>query len=194
MKIAIDLDDTLSKVDRAKGVEKYLSERKLSFPLRDRNAHVLQDMYDWTRAEVDEFIRAGGVTVFTDAPPRAFARETLQEWKKAGHEIIILTARIPEWFGDPVEVSRAWLNKHGIQYDEIVANIWEKGEYCVEHKIDILIEDNFEISQKAQSLGVKAVLFVDTHNEAHAEGIKYRGRDWQEVASAVDAIVRTKAE
>lgn len=194
MRIAIDLDDTLSRVDRMKGVERYLNEAKLPFVLKNRNAHVLQDMYDWTRKDVDEFIRAGGVTVFTDAPPRDDARETLRGWKEAGHEIIILTARIPEWFGDPVEVSRVWLDKHGMEYDAIVANVWEKGEYCREHGIDVLIEDNFEICEKAQSLGVNSVLFVDVHNEKHAEEITYHGKDWQEIASQIDAIGRAKAE
>ncbi len=190
MKIAIDLDDTLSVVDRMKGAKEYLARKSLPFRLLDEHAHVLQNMYDWKIEDVNAFIRDGGIKVFTEAPPREGARETLKKWRDAGHRVIILTARIPEWFGDPVEVSRGWLDRNEIPYDEIVANVWEKGEYCVEHGIGILIEDNFEISKKAQDLGVNAVLFVDKHNLARAQEIKFRGGNWQEIAAAAENFLK----
>ena len=106
MKIAIDIDDTLTRIDRAAAVEKYIKENGLSFRIVDPHAHTLLDVCDWSRDDVARFIKSGGDKLFLNAPLREGARETVEKWKAAGHEIIILTARISEWFQDPVNKSR----------------------------------------------------------------------------------------
>lgn len=189
MKIAIDIDDTLTQVDRVTAVEKYLKENGLPFKIVDPDAHALIGLCDWTREDVTRFIKNGGDKLFLNAPIRKGARETIEQWRAAGHEIIILTARITEWFQDPAGESRKQLDGSGIPYDEVIADVWEKGEYCLRHGIEILIEDNFEICQKAQSLGVKAVMFVDRHNLNQAKKIKYAGSNWEHIASAVEFIL-----
>ena len=189
MKIAIDIDDTLTRVDRVTAVEKYLKENGLPFQVVNPNAHTLIEVCDWSRDEVTRFIKSGGDKVFLTAPIRKGARETIQKWKAAGHEIIFLTARISEWFSDPVNESRQQLDENQIPYDKVVADVWEKGAYCREHGIEVLIEDNFEICKKAQQLGVKAVMFVDKHNLAHAKEIRYAGSNWEHIASSVEFIL-----
>lgn len=189
MKIAIDIDDTLTCVDRVTAVENYIAANNLPFRITDPDSHALIGLCDWTREDVTRFIRSGGIRTFTEAPARKGAKETIAKWKAAGHEIVILTARITEWFSDPVGISRKWLDENGILYDGVVADVWEKGEYCLSHGIGILIEDNFEICKKAQDLGVKAVMFVDRHNLAHAKEIDYAGPTWAHIASAVEYIL-----
>lgn len=189
MKIAIDIDDTLTEIDRIAATEKYLSENGFSFRLVDPYAHALSAMYDWTHNDVTRFIKSGGYKVFTDAPLRKGAKETLRKWRAAGHEIVILTARPSAWFDDAESVSKAQMDRCGVPCDRVVADVWEKGEYCRAHGIEILIEDNFEICKKAQALGVKAVLFVDRHNLEHAKEIRYAGSDWGHIASAVEYIL-----
>ena len=174
MKIAIDIDDTLTKIDRVTAVEKYLKENGLPFRVTDPDAHALSGLCDWSISDVTKFITGGGDRLFR---------------KAAGHEIVILTARIPEWFSDPERDSRNQLDRCGIPYDRVVANVWEKGEYCVQHGIEVLIEDNFEICKKAQELGVKAVMFVDKHNLSAAKQIRYAGSNWEHIASAVEYIL-----
>ncbi len=189
MKIAIDIDDTLTKIDRVTAVEKYLKDNGLPFRIADPDAHALSGLCDWSISDVTKFITGGGDRLFLNAPLRKGARETVAKWKAAGHEIVILTARIPEWFSDPEQDSRDQLDRCGIPYDRVVANVWEKGEYCVQHGIEVLIEDNFEICKKAQELGVKAVMFVDKHNLSAAKQIRYAGSNWEHIASAVEYIL-----
>lgn len=189
MKIAIDIDDTITQVDRASAVEKYIAEKGLPFHIVNPDAHTLLELCDWQREEVTRFMKAGGNELFLNAPVRKGARETIEKWKAAGHEIIILTSRIPEWFKDPVGDSRAQLDENRIPYDEVVADVFEKGEYCIEHGIEVLIEDNFSICKKAQELGIKAVMVVDKHNLAHVKEIKYAGSNWEHIASAVEFIL-----
>lgn len=188
MRIAIDIDDTLTRIDRVTAVEKYLAENNLPFKIIDPNAHALIEVCDWSLNEVTQFMKSGGSKLFLNAPIRKGARETIQKWK-AGHEIIFLTARIPEWFSDAAEDSKRQLDENKIPYDKVVADVREKGAYCREHGIEVLIDDNFKICKKAQELGIKAVMFVDKHNLAYAKEIKYAGSNWEHIASSVEFIL-----
>lgn len=190
MRIAIDIDDTITSVDRVTAVEKYLQDNALSFRFINVDSHTLSGLLNWSKEDVTTFIHSGGAELFTKAAARKGAKEVVDKWKKAGHEIIILTARSTEWFGDPVGVSRGQLDENGIPYDEVVADVWEKGAYCREHGIEVLIEDNFEICKKAQDLGVKAVLFVDEHNGDRAKEITYAGSSWEQIDSVVERIAK----
>ena len=144
MKIAIDLDDTLSVVDRVTRASGYIARNNLPFKLVDENAHELEKVFNWSLPDVLQFIREGGITVFTDAEARPGARETLQRLREEGHEITVLTARTREWFVNPEKVSRDWLEKRRMPYDEIVADVPDKGAYCAENGISVLIDDSVD--------------------------------------------------
>ena len=192
MKIAIDIDDTLTKVDRVTPAQRYITENGLPFQLVNPDAHAIREIFDWSQEEVMRFIWAGGYKTFSEAPVRESARATIESWRAAGHYITILTARSADWFAEPVELSRAQLGQNRIPYDEIVADVYEKGKYCKEHGIQILIEDNFEICKLAQELGVTAVMFLDKHNLAHKDEIAYTVSSWDEVAAIVGQILSSE--
>ena len=192
MKIAIDIDDTLTKVDRVTPSQKYITENGLPFKLVDPDAHAIRDIFDWTQEDVMRFIWSGGGQIFTHAPAREGAREAIEGLRKAGHRITILTARSGDWFPDPAALSKAQLERNQIPYDELVVDVYEKGKYCVENGISVLIEDNFDICKTAQELGVKAVMFLDKHNLAHKDEIEYTVSNWQQVAQTLGQIAGLK--
>ena len=74
MKIAVDLDDTLSVVDRVTRASGYIERYGLPFKLVDADAHALVNVFDWEIDDVLKFIREGGITIFTDAEARKGAR------------------------------------------------------------------------------------------------------------------------
>ena len=194
MKIAVDIDDTLNIVERVERGSAYIARKGLPFKLVKPDSNKFVDVFDWKIEDVLRFIREeGGITSFTAARVRKGARKALSGWRAAGHEIVILTARTREWFGDPARVSREWLKKHRIPYDQIVAEVRfaEKGKYCAEHGISILIDDNPEACLDAQAHGVSAVLAIREHNAARAQEIAYGGANWQEIDMAVRSILET---
>ncbi len=188
MRIAVDIDDTLNRVDRVGRAGAYIERKGLPFKLKDEFSNRFVDVYDWTLDDVLEFVREGGITAFTDAEARRYARETLEGWRAAGHEVVILTSRQEDWFVNPEKVSRDWLEKRRIPYDELVADIpfGEKGKYCKEHGIPILVDDDLTACLEAQKLGVRAVLAVGRHNIERAREIRYGGANWKQI----DAVVR----
>ncbi len=191
MKIAVDLDDTLSVVDRVTRASGYIERYGLPFKLKDENAHALVEVFDWEEKDVLKFVREGGITVFTDAEARKGAREVLTALQKAGHEIVVLTARQREWFVNPEKVSRDWLEKRRMPYDEIVADVpfSQKGKYCKEAGIPVLIDDSVTTCLAAQELGVHAILMVDKHNVSRALSIRYSASNWKQIAGILNLLL-----
>ena len=189
MKIAIDIDDTLTKVDRVTPAQQYITQHGLQFRLINPDAHTIRDIFDWTHEDVMRFIWSGGYKTFSEAPLREGARDAIENWRAAGHHVTILTARSGDWFADPVTLSEEQLCKNNVPYDELVVDVYEKGAYCKDHGIQILIEDNFEICKTAQELGVAAIMFLDKHNIEHKDEIVYTAKDWNEVLKTVGQIL-----
>lgn len=193
MRIAVDIDDTLNVVERVRYAGEYIRRNNLPFRLRDEHANQFVKVYDWTQDDVLKFVREGGITAFTDAPARKGAAEVLAGWRAAGHEVIVLTSRVAEWFGNPEKLSRDWLEKRRIPYDGLVAACADKGRYCVEHGIRVLVDDTLETCLAAQALGVKAVLAVGRHNIARAHEVRYGGANWKQIDMAVRHIAALPA-
>ena len=186
MKIAVDIDDTLNAVDRVRYAGEYIRRKGLPFRLADADAHALADVYDWTHEDVLTFVReGGGITAFTDAPARRGAREALGRWREAGIEVTVLTSRLAEMFGNPEKLSRDWLEKRRIPYDNLVAACADKGAYCAQQGIDILIDDSVEQCLSAQEKGVYAILAVSRSTLARAREVRYGGANWQQIDAAV---------
>lgn len=188
MRIAVDIDDTLNIVDRVRYAGEYIRRNGLPFQLRDPDAHMFVKVYDWTLDDVLKFVHEGGITAFTDAPVRKGAQEALTRWKEEGHEIVILTSRLAEWFGNPEKLSRDWLEKRRIPYDGIVAACDDKGAYCAENGIDVLVDDNLDHCLAAQAAGVHAVLAVSKSTVARAREVRYGGANWKQIDAAVRHI------
>ncbi len=191
MRIAVDLDDTLNIVDRVGRAGAYIERKNLDFHLAKEFSNKFVEVYDWELPDVLEFIRDGGIVAFTDAEARKGARQVLTRWREEGHEVVILTSRPEEWFVNPEKVARDWLEKRSIPYDEIVANIpfAQKGKYCREHDIPILVDDDPDVCLAAQEDGVRAVLAVGKHNIHRAAEIRYGGKDWKQIDLAVRHIL-----
>lgn len=192
MKIAVDLDDTLSVVDRVERGSAYIARKGLPYRVINPDAHVFLDVFDWDEKALETFIAEGGVSAFTEAETRKGARETLTTWRALGYEVTVLTARGKGWFTNPVNVSRDWLEKRRLPYDFLVAECKEKGKYCAEHGISVLVDDSFEQCLDAQNHGVNAVILMGKHNVSRAGEIAFGGSNWFQIADTVEKIAKIR--
>lgn len=192
MKIAVDIDDTLNVVERVALGSEYIRRTGLPFKVADPHSNEFVKVFDWTFEDATKFImEGGGIVAFTDAAARKGAREALAGWRKEGHEVVVLTSRFKGWFNNPERVSRDWLEKRRIPYDELVAEVPsdKKGEYCALHGIGILVDDSLAACRNAQACGVRAVLAIGRHNAARAGEIWYGGANWTQINAAVRHII-----
>ena len=192
MKIAVDIDDTLNTIERAQYAGAYIRENNLPFHITDPNANAFVRVANWSEDDVIKFIHAGGYQAFRDALPREGAREVLTRWKGEGHTVLILTARLKSWFQDPYALSLHWLKKYGFPFEELVADVEEKGAYCREHAVDVLIDDNLTHLRSAREHGVAPVLAVRAATMGAKEEFPFRGETWEEIEAAVAKIAQEK--
>ena len=105
-----------------------------------------------------------------------------------------MTARLKSWFGDPYAISYEWLKRYNFPFDELVADCEEKGKYCKEHKVGVLIDDNLTHCRSAKEHGVTPVLAVCKATEAFRGEFEYVGEDWEGIAACVAKIGERKGE
>ena len=92
------------------------------------------------------------------------AKEMIKRLKEEGNEIILVTARNPEEFKNPLELTQKYLKENNIYYDELYINIQEKGKFCQENNIDVLIDDSIKHCTSAKDHHVASLLLDNTFN------------------------------
>jgi len=100
--------------------------------------------------------------------PIIWAKERLLELKNDWYRLVVLTARIEELFW---EYTRVWIDNYfkDIFDDIIFADHFhekhkEKSELCIEHKIDYMIEDNYDYACDIANIGIKTYLLEKPWN------------------------------
>lgn len=147
MRIGIDMDGCL--IDIAKFIAdygiKFCYENKIDY-------HIKEEEYDEAKAlgisggNAEKFWNTYLEYYATQYPARDFASEVIRKLRE-NHEVYIVTARNeeglpPEAYGKMQAMVKKWLEDNKIEYDGIVFTQGSKLPYCLENKIDIMVEDS----------------------------------------------------
>lgn len=150
MRIGIDIDGVLNSqynfcIDYG---TKFCNELG-KYRLENINAIDTTDMFLWEEGIAHQFWNTYREDLVVKSPPKKYASEVINKLKNDGNLIYIITARKnnDEWFPDFLKkdvegITKKWLNKNKIYYDEIVFDVKDKGKYCKNNNIDIMIEDD----------------------------------------------------
>lgn len=193
MKIGIDIDGVLTDVERATldyGT-KFCHEHNLPQNIKIGGQEA-EEVFGWTLEQSEKFWNQYIIEYFTNYPPRAFASEVINQLKKEGNEIYIITARnkwgVPkEHVGKVQEHTKEWLKKNQIDYDKILFTKGSKLPYCKENGIDIMIEDSpTNIVELEKEIPV--ICFHSNYN-AQVEGKNIiRAYAWYHIYDKIKAI------
>ena len=116
--------------------------------------------------------------------PKVFVKEVIKNLRKKGFKIAFITARYDKfWNGKAKLYLKKWLRKFNIQYDEIYVNVSNKGEFCINNKIDCLIEDNCENVKLANKCGIRSVLIKTSYNEHYCHKLNTFAESWLDIYS-----------
>ena len=145
MKIGIDVDGVLTDVGSflfETGC-KYFWE-KYNKTIVNPEAYDLTDMFGCTQDE-EENIWDDVMCSYIIERPRNQASKVINDLRKAGHKIYIITARmgcktIP--LEEMKKVVEIWLEKNEIGYDEIIFSGADKVSIVKKNKINLMIEDS----------------------------------------------------
>ena len=163
MKIGIDIDDTItdsydiitSTFCHVYNVNKYdIINNKLSYEALKK---IFPFYFDFTKKAFMEII--------PHARLKNHVCEVINELHNLGYTIEFVTARNNTEYDNPYQISLNYLKKHNIYFDHLYVGVQDKGIFCKENNIDILIDDSKENLELANKYGIKTILFNNIFNE-----------------------------
>lgn len=170
MIIGIDIDNTLTKVQRELNQAAFEYAKKLGKDVKDAN-NPLEDIknngdtyktkFKFDYEELQYFLREIQEEITNRAIPRDGVVEIIKKLRKEGHLIYIVTARDSEFHDDPYNLSKNWLEKNNIEYDKLIVNARQKAPICEQEKIELFIDDQLNNCLDIQKVGIKAIQISD---------------------------------
>ena len=150
MKIGIDIDGVLNSqynfcLDYGTKFCNELGKYKLE------NIDVIDttDMFLWDDNIAHQFWNKYREELVLNLPAKIHSSEVIEKLKDEGYLIYIITARKnnDEWFPDHLKskvetITKSWLKANKIYFDVIAFDVKDKGKYCKDHNIDIMIDDD----------------------------------------------------
>ena len=189
MKIGIDIDGCLTDVASfiANFGTKFCYENNIKYNIKE-------DEYNEGKAlgiseeNTEKFWNKYLVYYATEYPAREFAAEVIKKLKE-NNEIYIITARNeeglpPEAYGFMQKMVKEWLENQKIKYDKLIFTKGSKLPYCLENKIDIMIEDSPKNIQEI-STKVPVLCFDNPYNKSVEGKNITRVYSWYDVLSKI---------
>ncbi len=188
MNIGIDIDDTLTDIrDKLNlAAEKYANElgkenknEEDKYVEDNNNGNVYQIKYGFTYEELKYFLSVIHEGITKKEEPRKNCVEIIRKLHNEGHKIYIITARDSEFHEDPYKLSKDWLDKNNIYYDELIVNARNKLEVCQRKNIDLFIDDQLANCTKLSEAGIKVIRITEYNDIQHGDIINKK--NWNEI-------------
>ena len=181
MTIGIDIDDTLA--DTASLLKIYWQEYYLNNPKKDYNKLVPSNINTgWDDPYINLFWDTYRFKMI-HPPIKEDASNILNKLKKDNHTLCIVTSRSPLKYPNIEADLKIWMKENNIPIDIFYTDVRNKGIFCKENNIDILIDDTYNHIKEANNLNIKTILFNKEEN--------YKGpqtTSWKEVYSIIKEL------
>lgn len=158
MKIAIDIDDTLTNT----------KENQIILWKEYYNDNPKEGFSDQLPKEINEFNIDEYIDIFWDSYREelsfnsSYKQDTslvIKKLQEDGHQLCIVTSRPKNKYNNLLTNIKKSLKDNNIQIDIIYTDILDKGSFCKEHNFNLLIDDSLNQILNAQKNGLKTILF-----------------------------------
>lgn len=168
MRIGIDIDNVISNFNETL-LNEYIEHDKTlrNTGIIDNNAYI-RKMFDWSEEEENTFYKDNIEKIAKKLNIIDGAKEYIDKIKSEGNSIYIITGRDNGEYSDPIGMTKEWLAKFDVYYDELLfTNAYEKkgkAEICLKNKIDIMIDDSISMCTNCISSGIKTFIMDTEYN------------------------------
>ena len=160
MKIGIDLDGVV--IDSETTFRTYEEIFDIDFlkenNLVNKEEPKFQARYNWTDKQEEEFIKKYFLTVSKESNLMSGFIGVYNLLKKQGHEFVVITARggfLEEMKDDAIRL----LDENNIKFDKYYWKQEDKLDVAKKEKIDVMIDDSYDVCKKLSSNGIKTIYF-----------------------------------
>lgn len=184
MRIGIDLDDTITNssdvfVDYAK---KYNSEMLITHEINTKKLNQ-KLAFGWNSNNQKKFRKKYLKDILINTKPNKDVVEVLDSIYKNSNEIFIITARNNNELNDMEAITKEWLKSYNIKYNKLIINCMDKAKTCAEEKINVFIDDNFEVCKMVyEKLKIPVFLYSTRYNLNKKLNGLFRVSNWKEIS------------
>ena len=187
MRIGIDVDGVLTEIERYMWDygSKYLHKLDKDINI-DHTEYYTFNVFGWNQELDNDFWCKIYNEYCNNVPAKRFAAEVIKKLKQDGHEIYIITARGHDAYVADKDKKKSnkmlikWLKNNKIKYDKLIFTGEDKLSFCVDNKIDIMIEDSPKnIRQLSKKLPM-ICMHADYNTNVRGKNIT-RCHSWYEV-------------
>ena len=181
MVIGIDMDDTICSTNERIIVEadKYDKEVLGGTGVKDIKAYEFTEMMGWEKEMKGKFFADRLEYIMDNAEIKPSAKEVINKLHEEGNKIIIISFRKGKYIADPYNLTKNWLDRHGVHYDKIYVDTGSKVDECIENDVNLFIDDKESHCEDVSNAGVPVLLFTNEYN--HAEQRFKRVDNWDQV-------------
>lgn len=151
MKYGFDLDDTLSETMEllnyyAKKFDKEELNGNGIFKIQPgecKDYYYFADALNWNRRNIVDFFEKYYIDIIKNVVVKSGVKDFLHDLKAKGNEIYIITARRKRDDNEIEKITKDWLSKNDLLYDDLFLDIKNKSEIVNKLKIDIFVDDSY---------------------------------------------------
>lgn len=162
MKIGIDVDGVILDFERLlrtyADLYDYIELNKNG--LVDKSEFYLENRYNWTIKEREEFENKYFLELSKKAHLIPGAKEVINMLREDKHELIIISARGGK-IAEMKDVALDKFNEAGLKFDKYYWKQKDKLEIAKKEKIDIMIDDSYNVCESMSKNGIKTIHFRD---------------------------------
>ena len=171
MKIGIDIDNVISNFNDTLLTEYLLHDKELrNSGIINKNAdYIRKGMFDWNDDEETNFYKNNIERIAKKLGVIEGAKEYIDKLHDDDHIICIITGRNNGEYKDPYNMTKKWLEDNNIYYDNLILtdayDKHAKTKECLEHNIDIMIDDSVRICSDCIENGITTILMDTPYNK-----------------------------
>ncbi len=189
MNYGIDIDDTISKTaDKFIEYGKAFNEQVLKRGYNDKLSQVpdhyyLKYIFGWNESEQMKFLEEYGYykKMIENVEVKENVKQTFKTIKEKGNNIYLITARFITDKFSVNDLTKNWLEKNDIPFDELIVNADNKAKICKSKKIDVFIDDSYKNCMQVASQGIKTYLMTTELNKNIDSGNIQRIYSWKDI-------------
>lgn len=189
MNYGIDIDDTISKTaDKFIEYGKAFNEQVLKRGYNDKLSQVpdhyyLKYIFGWNESEQMKFLEEYGYykKMIENVEVKENVKQTFKTIKEKGNNIYLITARFITDKFSVNDLTKNWLEKNDIPFDDLIVNADNKAKICKSRKIDVFIDDSYKNCMQVASQGIKTYLMTTELNKNIDSGNIQRIYSWKDI-------------
>lgn len=193
MKIGVDIDGTLTNPEKLLKyiAKKFNKKHKILTKEYHKEYYSVKEIFGWTEKQERMFWEEYGALFCWSSPSRQDAARIIRQLRLEGHKVIIITTRAEK--GDMGYWNTIhWLLRHGIEWDELYMDVIDKGEFCKDNHINIMIEDYIKHCIEVANKEIPVLCVDNPYNKGFTYKNVNRIYCWKKVYEFIESPERKK--